>query len=608
MGSRPAAGRRVATGKHRRGRVCGGLQRHRQALAITAPPGQPALPVAGIGYVGLAEVAYQRNELEAALQYLSDGIPLCRQFNYTQPLATGLATLAWIRQASGDPGGALEAIGEAERAGPAARLTVLLNPVPALRARLLLAQGDLAAAARWAEEHGLGADDEPDYPREREYLVLARALIAEDRPRQALALLERLHVAAAAQDRTGSIIEIGALRALVFAAAGDQNAAVDALARQLSRDECLRLLASVPVGRVIYARRALPAVELVNFALDQGDIVIRTDRSDKLAAAARGAVVAFEADCLDPAHQAGWSVTAMGPSREVTDPEEIGRLQKSGQTHLCRTGGGASPPNGLVRPEVAGRGILPITNGRVPGGHAGDGGEQAPDIVLGGVDARAGPDSARHRAAVTAPHLVAVRVHLRVAEAEQPDQVRMGAEAAVPDADRLLGRQPRRHKSVRHAVNHERGDRQRLGAEAGAEQANSGDACQPASQRLPNTAVMSDDRGPADGPEPLDGRVQRDRADHIGRASFLPLGRVRPHDLVQVDQVHRTAAGQERVAVGEDAPRADEHAGAERGVHLVPAPRQEVSIGGQRAVRGQLGGVDQDGSPAKASAARRAPS
>jgi uncharacterized protein len=100
--------------------------------------------------------------------------------------------------------------------------------------------------------------------------------------------------------------------------------------RQLSRDECLQLMASVPVGRVIYTRRALPAVELVNFALDHGDIVIRTDRSGKLAAAARGAVVAFEADCLDPAQQVGWSVTAIGPSREVTDPEEIARLQKIG--------------------------------------------------------------------------------------------------------------------------------------------------------------------------------------------------------------------------------------------------------------------------------------
>jgi len=52
---------------------------------------------------------------------------------------------------------------------------------------------------------------------------------------------------------------------------------------QLRRDECLKLMASVPVGRVIYTRRALPAVEPVNFALDHGDIVLRTDRSGKLA-------------------------------------------------------------------------------------------------------------------------------------------------------------------------------------------------------------------------------------------------------------------------------------------------------------------------------------
>jgi uncharacterized protein len=97
--------------------------------------------------------------------------------------------------------------------------------------------------------------------------------------------------------------------------------------QQLSRDECLRLMASVSMGRIIYTRQALPAVELVNFALDHGDIVIKTDGAGKLAAATRQAIVAFEADCLD-AQQAGWSVTAIGRSREVTDPDDIGRLQK----------------------------------------------------------------------------------------------------------------------------------------------------------------------------------------------------------------------------------------------------------------------------------------
>ena len=68
---------------------------------------------------------------------------------------------------------------------------------------------------------------------------------------------------------------------------------------QLSRDECLRLMEQAPLGRIVYTRQALPAVELVNFALDDGDIVIRTHSGGKLAAATRGAVVAFEADNVD---------------------------------------------------------------------------------------------------------------------------------------------------------------------------------------------------------------------------------------------------------------------------------------------------------------------
>ena len=91
---------------------------YQQALEITAAPGRPALPAAGIAYVGLAEVAYQRDELDAALRHVTEGIALCRQLAYTPPLATGLATLAWIRQASGDAAGALEAIGRG-RAGRA---------------------------------------------------------------------------------------------------------------------------------------------------------------------------------------------------------------------------------------------------------------------------------------------------------------------------------------------------------------------------------------------------------------------------------------------------------------------------------------------------------
>jgi uncharacterized protein len=100
--------------------------------------------------------------------------------------------------------------------------------------------------------------------------------------------------------------------------------------KQLTRDECLELMASAPVGRIVYTRQALPAVELVNFAIDNGDIIIRTDPSGKLAAATRGTVVAFEADSLDTDRHVGWSVTIVGQSQQVTDPDELGRLEQMG--------------------------------------------------------------------------------------------------------------------------------------------------------------------------------------------------------------------------------------------------------------------------------------
>ena len=214
------------------GRLDAAVQTCEQALEFAAPPGQPAPAMAGPAYVGLAEVAYQRDELDAALRHATEGIALCRRFVYSAPLAAGLLTLAWIHEAMGDPARAREAMGEVGEAspGPAGPL----NPVPARRARLLLAQGDLVAAASFAQENGLGPDDEPDYAREPGYLVLARVLLVQDRPGQALALLDRLHVAAAAQDRTGSLIEIGALRALALTASGDEAGAVTALAGALA--------------------------------------------------------------------------------------------------------------------------------------------------------------------------------------------------------------------------------------------------------------------------------------------------------------------------------------------------------------------------------------
>jgi len=86
----------------------------------------------------------------------------------------------------------------------------------------------------------------------------------------------------------------------------------------ISPAECLRLLESVPVGRLVYTRGGLPAVRLVNFVLDEDTIVFTTGRGDKFQAAERGDVVAFEADDLDAERHLGWTVTAVGHLSVVT--------------------------------------------------------------------------------------------------------------------------------------------------------------------------------------------------------------------------------------------------------------------------------------------------
>ncbi|WP_239161348.1 pyridoxamine 5'-phosphate oxidase family protein [Acrocarpospora phusangensis] len=96
--------------------------------------------------------------------------------------------------------------------------------------------------------------------------------------------------------------------------------------RVLSSEDCLRLLGRAPIGRIVFTDRALPAVQPVNYLLVGQDIVIRTAIGSRLAAATRSAVVAFEVDEFDPLTRTGWSVTAVGRSRAVTEFDELQRL------------------------------------------------------------------------------------------------------------------------------------------------------------------------------------------------------------------------------------------------------------------------------------------
>jgi LuxR family maltose regulon positive regulatory protein len=183
--------------------------------------------------VGIAQVLYQRNQLEEALQHALPGVEFCRQVIELTELDVALVALAWLREAVGDPDGALEAMEEACRTYSRPDVVALAYPAWSDRARLLLTLGRVEEAASWTQEQGLTDHDEVSYLREGDHLVLARVLVAQGQPDRALGLLERLDALATSQGRTGSLIQIRALRALALQAADEHQGALTLLAETL---------------------------------------------------------------------------------------------------------------------------------------------------------------------------------------------------------------------------------------------------------------------------------------------------------------------------------------------------------------------------------------
>ena len=96
--------------------------------------------------------------------------------------------------------------------------------------------------------------------------------------------------------------------------------------REIGDRECMQLLGSRVVGRVAIVVHGLARVFPVNYLVDNGDIVFRTDSGTKLDAARAGDLVTFEVDDSDPLYHTGWSVMVSGPLHAITQPDELRRM------------------------------------------------------------------------------------------------------------------------------------------------------------------------------------------------------------------------------------------------------------------------------------------
>ena len=141
------------------GRLGEAMRTYEQALQRAPEQGEAVLRGTADMYVGMSEVHRERNELPAATQHLLRSQELGEHTGLPQNRYRWRVAMARIRQAEGDLGGALDLLNEAERLY-VGDFFPNVRPVPALSARVRVAEGEWGEALGWARERGLSVDDD----------------------------------------------------------------------------------------------------------------------------------------------------------------------------------------------------------------------------------------------------------------------------------------------------------------------------------------------------------------------------------------------------------------------------------------------------------------
>lgn len=221
-----------------RGHLSRAIEMYGQVLtwSNTGIPQKGAL----IAHAGLANVLCEKNHLEEALTHIRAGLVQLEQVGGPGITLWLYRTLARIHRATGSWADALESLNRAYQSGENAQVPYVMAQAAALRAQVLLAQGDIEAGADWMANSGLDPNDPvPTFSGEQElyYLTIARVLNAQGRRLEALMLLKRMLDAALAEDRLGSAIVILAIHAVVYQAQGNKSSALEALERAMALAE-----------------------------------------------------------------------------------------------------------------------------------------------------------------------------------------------------------------------------------------------------------------------------------------------------------------------------------------------------------------------------------
>jgi LuxR family maltose regulon positive regulatory protein len=220
------------------GRLREAARTYDQGLQLAAEGTHTSPPETDELHLGLSELHREWNDIERAIGYLDTMTRSAGQTAHAGNKLRWCAAMASVRVAQGDLDAAFALLEEGERherRDPLPRA----RPIPAMKARIRIAQGRLDEASEWATEAKLAVDDDLGYLREFEHITLARLLIArgERSKHDADRLLERLRTAARTGGRVGSVIEILVLESLAQQASSNTRGALDRLGEALALAE-----------------------------------------------------------------------------------------------------------------------------------------------------------------------------------------------------------------------------------------------------------------------------------------------------------------------------------------------------------------------------------
>jgi len=209
-------------------------QTYQRAIEIGSrhPGGQP-LPVTANAYIGLSNLLYQWDRLEESARLLERGIQLGEMSGEVAGLWRGHVYLARLRNTQGDIHGARQALDRLSVLTPVSHTPEIAQHTRGWRTRIMLEEGDLAAAERWAEQDDVKLEEVPPFHREQPYLTLVRLYLAKGEVTGIPQLLEQLAERDESRGAKASLIEIVILQALCLQTLGMREQAVQKLERAL---------------------------------------------------------------------------------------------------------------------------------------------------------------------------------------------------------------------------------------------------------------------------------------------------------------------------------------------------------------------------------------